>query len=156
YSDLRNYSAQSLVEGKPRRFGKDFALATYAGESVMLDKPLIAYAKAREADSVKGMAAFKGVVRGTVKVLKSTSELGKVRQGDILVTQMTFPAFLPAMMRAAAFVTDEGGITCHAAIVAREMRKPCITGTKIATRVFKDGDFIEVDAEKGVARKIRR
>ena len=67
---------------------------------------------------------------------------------------MTMPRYLPAMVRAAAFVTDEGGITCHAAIIAREMRKPCIIGTKIATQVLKDGDMVEVDADNGVVRKI--
>ena len=67
---------------------------------------------------------------------------------------MTNPSFLSAMHRAAAFVTNEGGITCHAAILAREMKKPCITGTKIATKVFQDGDLVEVDAERGIVRKI--
>ncbi len=60
------------------------------------------------------------------------------------------------MKRAAAFVTDEGGITCHAAIVAREMKKPCVIGTKIATQIFKDGDMVEVDAQRGVVRIIKR
>jgi pyruvate,water dikinase len=59
------------------------------------------------------------------------------------------------MEKAAAFVTDQGGITSHAAIVAREMKKPCIIGTKIATKVFKDGDIMEVDANKGIIRKIK-
>ena len=63
---------------------------------------------------------------------------------------MTTPDYLPNMKKALAFVTDEGGITCHAAIVAREMRKPCIIGTKVATRVLKSGDLVEVDAEKGI------
>ena len=67
-----------------------------------------------------------------------TSQLDKVNVGDILVTQMTFPSFISAMHRASAFVTDEGGITCHAAIVAREMKKPCIIGTKNATKILKD------------------
>ena len=62
---------------------------------------------------------------------------------------------MPAMEKAAAFVTDEGGITCHAAIVAREMKKPCIIGTKIATKVLKDGDLVEVDAEKGIVRILK-
>lgn len=69
---------------------------------------------------------------------------------------MTTPDFVPAMQRAAAIVTDEGGILCHAAIIAREMRKPCVIGTKIATRVFKDGDLIEVDADKGIVRKLTK
>ena len=60
------------------------------------------------------------------------------------------------MQRASAFVTDEGGITCHAAIVAREMRKPCIVGTRVATRVLKDGDIVEVDANSGIVRIIKQ
>ena len=67
---------------------------------------------------------------------------------------MTDPRYVPAMKKAAAIVTDEGGITCHAAIVSRELKKPCIIGTKIATKVLKDGDEVEVDAEKGVVKKI--
>jgi pyruvate,water dikinase len=68
---------------------------------------------------------------------------------------MTTPNYLIAMKRAVAFVTDEGGITCHAAIVAREMQKPCIIGTKIATQVLKDGDLVEVDANKGIVKIIK-
>ena len=63
---------------------------------------------------------------------------------------MTRPEYLPAMKKAAAFITDEGGITCHAAIIAREMKKPCIIGTKIATQVLKDGDMVEVKANHGL------
>jgi pyruvate,water dikinase len=59
------------------------------------------------------------------------------------------------MQKAAAFVTDEGGLTCHAAIVAREMKKPCIIGTKIATKVLKDGDMVEVDANKGIVKILK-
>ena len=65
---------------------------------------------------------------------------------------MTSPDFLPAMKKSAAFITDEGGITCHAAIVAREMKKPCIVGTKVATKKLKDGDFVEVDADHGIVK----
>ena len=79
----------------------------------------------------------------------------KLKKGEILVTSMTTPDYLPSMQKASAFVTDEGGITCHAAIIAREMKKPCIIGTKIATKILKDGDLVEVDADKGVVRKLR-
>ncbi|MEK7083758.1 MAG: PEP-utilizing enzyme, partial [Patescibacteria group bacterium] len=85
----------------------------------------------------------------------SPKEQREVQQGDILVTSMTTPDFLPAMERAAAFVTDEGGITCHAAIIAREMKKPCIIGTKTATKQLKNGDMIEVDAIQGIVKKIK-
>ena len=103
---------------------------------------------------VKGFTASRGKVTGPVKVLESAEEIGKLEEGDILVAVMTRPDYLPAMQKAAAFVTDEGGITCHAAIVAREMKKPCVIGTKIATKVFKDGDIIEVDAEQGIVRTV--
>ena len=67
---------------------------------------------------------------------------------------MTEPSYLPIMKKAAAFITNEGGVLCHAAIVARELQKPCIIGTKIATHVFKDGDLVEVDADSGIIKKI--
>ena len=103
---------------------------------------------------VKGLVAKSGKVQGRVKIVLTPKECFKVQKGDILVATMSTPDFLPAMGKAAAFVTDIGGITCHAAIVAREMNKPCIIGTEIATKVFKDGDLVEVDAEKGIVRKI--
>lgn len=105
---------------------------------------------------IKGSIAFKGVVKGVAKVIFSPKEQNNLKRGEILVTSMTTPDLLPAMEHAAAFVTDEGGITCHAAIVAREMKKPCIIGTKIATKVLKNGDFIEVDAINGIVKIIRR
>ena len=70
--------------------------------------------------------------------------------GDVLVARVTMPDYLPAMIHAVAFVTDEGGITSHAAIVARELKKPCVVGTKNATTVLRDGDMVEVDANKGI------
>ncbi len=73
---------------------------------------------------------------------------------DIIVTAETLPDYIIAMQKAAAFVTNQGGITSHAALVAREMRKPCIIDTKIATQIFKDGDMVEVDADNGIVRKI--
>ncbi len=103
---------------------------------------------------VAGQIACNGWVRGIARVLSTGAEAKRVRRGDILITSMTTPDFVPAMERAAAFVTDEGGISCHAAIVSREMNKPCVIGTKIATQVFKDGDRVEVDANKGIVRKL--
>jgi len=69
---------------------------------------------------------------------------------------MTDPRYVFAMKKAGAIVTDEGGITCHAAIVARELKKPCIIGTKIATKVLKGGDLVEVDAERGIVRILEK
>lgn len=103
---------------------------------------------------LKGQVAFRGVVSGKVRIVKRKDQIASVQEGDIIVSPMTTPDFMPAMKKAAAFVTDEGGITCHAAIIAREMQKPCVIGTKSATKILKDGDFVEVDAEKGIVRKI--
>ncbi len=102
----------------------------------------------------KGLAASHGKATGQAKVIRNIKELDKVRKGDILVTAMTTPEFVPAMERAAAIVTDEGGMLCHAAIVSRELHCPCIVGTKVATKALKDGERIEVDAVKGIVRKL--
>ena len=101
-----------------------------------------------------GATAFPGLVRGIVKIVNTPEEIGKMEQGNILVAIATTPSCVPAMKKAAAIVSDEGGLTCHAAIVSRELRVPCVVGTKIATQVLKDGDEVEVDATKGIVRKL--
>lgn len=109
--------------------------------------------EAAKVDEVKGLIASRGKVIGRAKILRSAKEIHKIEVGDVLIAVMTKPDYLPAMQKASAFVTDEGGITCHAAIIAREMKKPCVIGTKIATKTFQDGDMVEVDAEKGIVRR---
>ncbi|MFA7209234.1 MAG: PEP-utilizing enzyme [Parcubacteria group bacterium] len=104
---------------------------------------------------IMGVVASHGIARGAVKVLNNEQDLMKVKAGDILIAHMTKPSYLPAMRKASAFVTDEGGVTCHAAIVAREMKKPCIIGTKIATQILHDGDLVEVDADRGTVRILK-
>jgi phosphohistidine swiveling domain-containing protein len=103
---------------------------------------------------VRGTAANLGKARGVVRVVHDISELHKVRQGDILVASMTIPEFAPAMEKAAAFVTDEGGITCHAAIISREMGVPCLIGTRNGTKILRDGERVEVDAFRAVVRRL--
>ncbi len=103
-------------------------------------------------EGLKGQVAFAGIATGIVRIVKRKEQVEQVLEGEIIVSPMTTPDMVPAMRKAAAFVTDEGGITCHAAIIARELKKPCIIGTKIASQIFKDGDEVEVDAEKGVVR----
>jgi len=103
-------------------------------------------------EEVKGTIAFKGKLSGRVAVVFSKSDLNKVTKGDILVARTTMPDYTPAMEIAAAFVTDEGGLLSHAAIISRELRKPCIVGTKIATKILKDGMLVEVDADKGIVK----
>ena len=68
----------------------------------------------------------------------------------------TTPALMSVLKVCSAIVTDEGGLSCHAAIIARELDKPCVIGTHVATKVFKDGDLVEVDADKGIVRKVRQ
>ncbi len=101
---------------------------------------------------ITGNVASRGKVRGRVKIVRKISELGKVEKGDILVAKMTTPDFMLAINKAAAIVTDEGGVTCHAAIVAREFNIPCITGSRIATKTLSDNDLVEVDAFEGKVR----
>ncbi len=110
-----------------------------------------------DVDFVKGQVASIGVgtVTGTARLILETDDLPKMKQGDILIATMTTPNLVPAMRKAAAIVTDEGGVTCHAAIVSRELGLPCIIGTDNATVLFKDGDLVEVDAKKGIARKLK-
>jgi phosphoenolpyruvate synthase/pyruvate phosphate dikinase len=108
-----------------------------------------------ETAEIKGMPAFKGIVRGTVKIIHDARDLGSLHKGDILVCEATNPDLVIAMSLAGAIVTNEGGVTSHAAIVARELRKPCIIGTKIATKVLKDGDVVEVDANQGVVKILK-
>ncbi len=109
----------------------------------------------KNVDSIHGQSACSGKITGKVKIILTNKDIFKVQDGDILVSPMTRPDFISGMKIASAFVTDEGGITCHAAIVAREMKKPCIIGTKNATKILEDGDMVEVDAEKGIVRIIK-
>ncbi len=98
---------------------------------------------------LKGISASPGIGTGVVKVLKSPKEIDKIKTGDILVAPMTSPDYVPAMKKASAIVTNEGGMTSHAAIVSREMGIPCIVGTKNATKVLKDGEVVTVNGTTG-------
>jgi len=105
--------------------------------------------------SGRGLCANTGIVVGKAKILNSIKEISKVKSGDILITETTSVDSLPAMKRAAAFVTEVGGLTCHAAVVAREFGVPCIVSYKNVTKKFKDGELVEVDANAGVVRKMK-
>ncbi|MEK7557211.1 MAG: PEP-utilizing enzyme, partial [Patescibacteria group bacterium] len=104
---------------------------------------------------VRGIVASRGkapVVRGRAHILLDPHNLTAFQSGEILIAPMTSPEYVFAMKRAAAIVTDTGGLTSHAAIVSRELNLPCIVNTKAATQIFQSGDEIEVNAEKGVVR----
>lgn len=107
--------------------------------------------------AVRGLSASPGLASGVVHVIDSPDDIDQFKKGEILVTLMTSPDWVPAMKKAAAIVTNNGGMTCHAAIVSREMQIPCIVGTKskkvAATDVLKTGDVITVDATNGIVYK---
>jgi phosphoenolpyruvate synthase/pyruvate phosphate dikinase len=103
---------------------------------------------------IKGIGVRSGLVRGRVKVILELNRLSQIKKGDILVTTMTRPQFNNFIKKASVIVTDEGGVLCHAAILAREFKIPCVVGTKVATKILKDGDLVEVDADKGVVKKM--
>ncbi len=105
-----------------------------------------------ETDGLKGEIACSGSVSGRVCKVFSEKDFKKFKDGDILVTPMTVPKFIEVIKRAKGIITDEGGITCHASIVARELQIPCIVGCKRATKVLNDGDFVQMDGSTGIIK----
>ncbi len=101
-----------------------------------------------------GVCACLGMARGRVRVVIKYQQIAQVKKGEILVTNNTTPDYVPAMRKAAAIITEQGGITSHAALISRELGVPCIIGTRIATKVLKTGDLVEVDANSGIVRKL--
>ncbi len=104
----------------------------------------------------KGLAVSRGKANGMVKIILGPEDFSKMKKGDILASPMTTPDFIVVLRKSSAIITDEGGMTCHAAIVSRELKIPCIVGTKIATKVLKDGDLVGVDANKGIVRILKK
>ena len=117
-----------------------------------LKKPQVTEEKEGEEakELVKGLGAGPGRATGEVRVLLSPDSDNGFERGDVLVAEMTSPDWVPLMKKAAAIVTDGGGMTCHAAIVSREMGLPCIVGTRVATKVLKDNMVVTVDATQGI------
>jgi pyruvate, water dikinase len=105
------------------------------------------------AELVRGLGAAPGTGSGPVRVVPELGQAGKFGEGEILVTHMTAPDWVPLMRKSAAIVTDSGGMTCHAAIVSRELGIPCVVGTAEATKVLRDGELVTVDATEGVVRE---
>lgn len=121
-------------------------------KSDVAKKPLSS--KTKPVPILKGISASSGFARGRVRVVNNLKDIKEIKPGEILVTTMTSPDYVPAMKIVSAIITDSGGITCHAAIVARELRKPCIVSTVDATRKLKTGDSVVVDAGTGKVYKI--
>ncbi len=100
-----------------------------------------------------GLAASPGIASGRVMIVPTTKDIGKVKEGGVLVTKMTNPDWVPIMKKSSAIVTDEGGTTCHAAIVSRELGIPCVVGTSNATKKLKDGQLVTVNGYTGFVYK---
>jgi phosphohistidine swiveling domain-containing protein len=134
-------------EGKVNIFTGN-GLKTYCAAEIKKEKEL------QKLSEIKGNSAYPGKVKGTAKIIYTLDDINNFKQGHILIASNTAPTHVPAMQKAAAIVTNEGGLLSHAAIIAREMKKPCVIGTDIATKVFKDGDIVEVDADKGIVKRL--
>jgi pyruvate,water dikinase len=109
--------------------------------------------KGEDRPILRGFGASPGIAMGVARILRGANEMEKLQPGEVLVTTMTTPDMVPAMSQAAAIVTDEGGMTCHAAIVSRELGVPCVVGTREATAVVADGMEVTVDGKAGVVYK---
>ena len=146
----------------------DEKVTSFAGdEAQKIDNILTGYIKVQKREekkqkikssdnTVTGMIANLGCITGRAKILNSYEDISNVNIGDIIVSTMTLPNYIAAMEKARGFITDEGGITCHAAILSREFNVPCIVGTINATKIIKDNDLIELDANNGIVRIIER
>lgn len=99
---------------------------------------------------IKGLGASPGTASGIVKIVSDIDELDKIKDGDIMVTTMTTPDMVPAMRRASGIITDEGGVTCHASIISRELGIPCVVGTGSATTVLNENEGVTLDGKKGL------
>ncbi|MBI3033100.1 hypothetical protein HYY69_06505 [Candidatus Woesearchaeota archaeon] len=122
------------------------------GESIGLKKEIIP-----NINELNGTIACKGKggkIQGTARIINKPYDMDKFKEGDIIISINTTPDLMPVLKKCKAIVTDEGGLTCHASIVSRELNKPCIVGTKYATKIFKDNDLIEVDVDNGTVRRV--
>jgi len=136
-----------------------FLRETYLGKIKVTKKAKVKKVVGKsEIKEIKGVIASNGgelkSITGIARIILSEKDFLKIKKGDILVTDETDASFLPAIVKTKAVITDLGGILCHAAIMARELKIPCVVGTKIATQVLKDGDKIEIDIKNGKVHKL--
>jgi len=174
-SELRNYDSSELddlvlsgvkVSGetlslRERGFLKvlgDSKVSTYHGEEAVV--ALRAFVDEVDEGVIRGKVASEGCAVGRVVLLSykdswnHSAKIAEMSEGDVVVTEMTRPNIISACEKAGAIVTDEGGILCHAAIISRELDVPCVIGTRVATSVLRDGDYVCVDANKGTVTKV--
>lgn len=153
----------SVIYGRTPKNYKELKKGwTEKGITIFTGKKAKAFLKRQNFEKIKivqtnelaGTCACPGAAKGTVRIINVPEEMGKMNPGDIMLSHTTFPSLVPAMKKAAAIITEDGGITCHAAIVARELQTPCVVGCRHALQILKDGDLVEVEATKGLIRKI--
>ncbi|MFA6524789.1 MAG: PEP-utilizing enzyme [Patescibacteria group bacterium] len=152
---ILNERLKKAVDYWQRKGKTGFANKVMTGEqavqfmqSINLKKPN--YAKKQ----LSGTCAYPGKVKGIVKIVNIPEDIKKMKQGDIMVAHNTNPNLVPAMKKASALIGGAGGLTCHTAIVAREMKIPCVVGVADCDKLLKDGDKISVDAERGIIKKL--
>lgn len=135
---------------------KNYALILENEKYTLLsgNKVKIAVHRAVKEIEVKGVVVSRGRTTGKAKLVEEVADISKVNRGDIIISSMTRPELVPAIVKASGIITDFGGMLCHAAIISREFGIACIVGTKQATKVFKDNDLVELNAYEGIARKI--
>ena len=150
----RHYGSPQDTEWAYDRDGRVWMLqsrpVTAAGGATPDGGPAAAAPAGKARVLLRGLGAAPGVAAGRAAVLGSLADAGGFEEGRVLVTRMTAPDWVPLMRRAGAIVTDSGGMTCHAAIVSRELGIPCVVGTQTATRTLEDGQLVTVDATRGL------
>ncbi len=112
--------------------------------------------KNEEEGIIKGQAAYPGIILGKARVIKDKKDFHLVKQGEILVTPSTTPDYVPILKKVKAIVTDEGGVLSHASVISRELKIPCVIGTKNATKIIKTGDLVEVNASLGIIKILKK
>jgi phosphohistidine swiveling domain-containing protein len=143
------YCVARIENGKTRVF------AGKRAESIIRKRIIVHIQDKKDVKKIKGMPAFAGMAKGKVKIVAVAQDVFKMEDGDILVSPATNPDLILAMKKAAAIVTDMGGIVSHAVIVSGELEIPCVVGTKIGTKVLKDRDRVEIDANKGIVKILK-
>lgn len=144
------------------RFRNNAFILENGNVSILIGNALAKYNKEEQKEmeffedmkELKGQVASPGIVCGKVRIVYTLHDIRKFERGEILVSSSTNPTYMPAMEKAAAIVTDEGGLLSHAAIVSRELKVPCVVSTKYATKVLKDGMLVEVDAVNGCVKRL--
>ena len=158
----KNKDYKSTIEKRKKGFIAYFnkgIIETEYGEGSKLLKELYKVMdesfSSHKKSEIRGNVGCRGYAKALASIVLSEKDFFKFKKGNVLVTSMTRPEYIPLMKKASGVITDEGGVTSHAAIISREMGIPCIIGTKNATRILKDGDLVEVDANKGVVKILK-